>query len=100
MRIVLTVLALAMLASTALSQQPCGPKVDIIKHITGAQFHEIGFIELGMPDGSVMQLYSNLMTGTWTLLIYPQPGVACMVATGKSMEPMNGHIVKPKGASL
>jgi hypothetical protein len=34
--------------------------------------------------GGVAELWINHLTGAFAVLVYPQPGVACLVQTGQS----------------
>ena len=97
MRAMLVLFALLLSATAASAQQPpCGPRDNIIGLLTSAKYGELPMLELGSLDGSsVMHLYSNMTTGTWSLVVFPQPGIACLIATGKSIEPM-GEAPKPE----
>lgn len=89
----------ALLIPTAVQAQAppaCGPRDKVIAVIAGPKYSEQPMLELGNVDGtSVMHLYGNTATGTWTLVVYPQPGLACLIATGKSIEPMGGKPLEP-----
>lgn len=92
MRFTLVLFVLVLLAGAASAQPPkCGPRAQIESYLSGAKYGERPLLELGNNDGSnVMHLYGNTATGTWSLLVFPQPGIACLVMTGKSIEPMGG----------
>ena len=83
-------------AAQAQQPPPCGPSDQIIAMLTGAKYGERHFLELGNDDGTrVMHIYANTATGTWSLVGYPQPGIACVYATGKSIEPMGSKPPEP-----
>ncbi len=91
LRLALAVLLLS--AVPALAQQiACAPKDKLIKQLT-EKYSEAPTLELGSTDGtSVWQLYANFKTGTWSLIGFPSPTVACFVGSGKSIEPMGSSI--------
>jgi len=78
---------LLLLLSTPAIAQPmlCGPKDKVIDGL--AEKHgETGMIELGNSDGTaVWSLYANIKTGTWSLIGFPSPTVACFIGSGKSI---------------
>jgi hypothetical protein len=69
----------------ASAQTTCGP-IDAV-HTTltdqyGLQFQE-SRADPSAPGG-VAELWINHRTGAFAVLVYPQPGVACLVQTGQS----------------
>ena len=73
------------LAMPASAQTSCGPIEAIHTALTdqyGEQFYE-SRADPSAPGG-VAELWINHRTGTFTVLVYPQPGVACLVQTGQS----------------
>lgn len=82
------VIALLALAAPVQAQAPpvCAPREQVLAAITGEKYGEQPMVELeGMQTGGVMQLYGNPVTGTWTVVGYPNPVTACILATGKKM---------------
>ena len=72
-------------AQTASEQTPCGPTEAIHTALTdqyGEQLQESR--DDPRAPGGVAELWVNHRTGTFTVLVYPQPGVACIVQTGQS----------------
>ena len=72
-------------AQTASEQTPCGPTEAIHTALTdqyGEQLQESR--DDPRAPGGVAELWVNHRTGTFTVLVYPQPGVACLVQTGQS----------------
>jgi len=89
----LAILLFLALATSAMAQpMACGPKDKVINGL--AEKHgETGMIELGNSDGTaVWHLYANAKTGTWSLIGFPSPAVACFIGSGKSIEPMGSSI--------
>ena len=73
------------LAMPASAQTSCGPIEAIHTALTdqyGEQFYE-SRADPSAPGG-VAELWINHRTGTFTVLVYPQPGVACIVQIGQS----------------
>jgi hypothetical protein len=76
---------LTSLAILASAQTTCGPTEEIHTALTdqyGEQLQESR--DAPHVIGGVAELWSNHRTGTFTVLVYPQPGVACLVQTGQS----------------
>ena len=72
-------------AQTASEQTPCRPTEAIHTALTnqyGEQLQESR--DDPRVPGGVAELWVNHRTGTFTVLVYPQPGVACLVQTGQS----------------
>ena len=73
------------LAIPASAQTTCGPIEAIHTALTdqyGEQFQE-SRADPSAPGG-VAELWINHQTGAFSVLVYPQPGVACIVQTGQS----------------
>jgi len=73
------------LAMPASAQTSCGPIEAIHTALTdqyGEQFYE-SRADPSAPGG-VAELWINHRTGAFAVLVYPQPGVACLVQTGQS----------------
>ena len=73
------------LAMPASAQTTCGPTEAVHTTLTdqyGLQFQE-SRADPSAPGG-VAELWINHQTGAFSVLVYPQPGVACIVQTGQS----------------
>ena len=73
------------LAIPASAQTTCGPTEAVHTTLTdqyGLQFQE-SRADPSAPGG-VAELWINHKTGAFSVLVYPQPGVACIVQTGQS----------------
>jgi len=73
------------LAMPASAQTSCGPIEAVHTTLTdqyGLQFQE-SRADPSAPGG-VAELWINHQTGAFAVLVYPQPGVACLVQTGQS----------------
>ena len=69
----------------ASAQTTCGPIEAVHTTLTdqyGLQFQE----SRAYPSapGGVAELWINPQTGAFAVLVYPQPGVTCLVQTGQS----------------
>lgn len=79
-------LAAARLAKAA--GQPCGDRARMLAVITGTNWLEVPMVEFAAEPGATTAtfvLYANLTRGTWTVVRFPAPAVACFVAAGKSI---------------
>lgn len=89
----------AVLFATAIpaqAQPSCGPREQVLQMLTGDKYAERGMLELSSEDGlRVIHLYGNPTTGTWSLVNFPQPAIACIFAIGKGIEPMSGKPSEP-----
>lgn len=80
---------LALLASSAPAAAPkCGPHDDITRGL-GTRYGEarqaIGVAKEATPPGiALVEIWANLDTGTWTILVVTASGKACMVADGEA----------------
>ncbi len=74
-------------ATAAFGQMSCGPRANILAEITGPKYLEVPMIELDVDgtESKKLTLYSNYAKSTWTLIGYPRPGIACIVAGGKAI---------------
>ena len=76
---------LTSLAILASAQTTCGPTEAIHTELTdqyGEQLQESR--DDPSAPGGVAELWVNHRTGTFTVLVYPQPGIACLVQAGQS----------------
>ena len=82
-RAVLCVLSVAFGTTPALAQDapPCGPAGPMLASLL-TQYGEVPAYQAASSGGSPMAVLVNPDTGSWTMLYMPQPGLACMVATG------------------
>ena len=83
--LLMAIALMLLLAIPASAQTPCGPTEEIHTALTdqyGEQFQE-SRADPSAPGG-VAELWINHRTGTFTVLVYPQSGVACLVQTGQS----------------
>jgi len=76
---------LTSLAIPASAQTTCGPTEAVHTTLTdqyGLQLKESR--DAPRAPGGVAELWINHRTGAFAVLVYPQPGVACLVQTGQS----------------
>lgn len=89
MAVALMLAAMAMLAAVPAHAQtvPCYPREQVAAYLTGEKYTEQAMLELsGTPSGLVLQVYGNLMTGTWTIVGLPNPLMACVLEGGKKIK--------------
>lgn len=79
----------------ASAQGICGYTDDVLATITGARYGEKGLVEL-MGGGVRFQLFGNMGTGTWSLVVFKPNSTACIIIAGTSIEPM-GTLPSPGG---
>jgi len=88
-------IAACILASPAATAQPvCGPRERVLE-VLNLTYGETGMLALTRSSGDVFHLYANAATGTWTLLAFPAPHLACPLASGTAFAPLRGQ-PKPK----
>lgn len=82
----------ALVSEGAVAQAPkCGPQDGIEAMLQGEKYRE-EMVAVGMAgEAYPMKLYVNPQTRSWTMLIVPQPGMACVVAAGDSFDYAKGH---------
>jgi len=83
--ILMAIVLLLVLPIQASAQTPSGPTEAIHTALTdqyGEQLYESR--DDPRAPGGVAELWVNHRTGTFTVLVYPQPSVACLVQTGQS----------------
>lgn len=81
-------LAIILLASKARAQVPCGPENQITSALTniGEKLFADGMAKTS--EGMVpLRLFVHPTTRTWTIVILPAPGRACIGAVGEGFEP-------------
>ena len=83
--ILMAIVLLLVLAIPASAQTTCGTTEAVHTTLTdqyGLQFQE----SRAYPSapGGVAELWINPQTGAFAVLVYPQPGVTCLVQTGQS----------------
>jgi len=83
--ILMSIVVLLVLAIPASAQKSCGPTEAIHTALTD-QYGEQLFESRDDPSapGGVAELWVNHRTGTFTVLVYPKPGVACLEQSGQS----------------
>lgn len=78
--------ALVLFAGPALAAElQCGPHGDVKKGLFNTYGETLQVTGLAV-DGNFMEVYANLATTTWTLLVVSANGVACMAADGGNFE--------------
>lgn len=83
-KILLALLAVPLVSSAAHAQAVCKDRGEIIK-ILASKYNEHQRAYGIQQNGSVMEIYANLETGSWTVLI-TMPAQSCVVASGQAWE--------------
>ena len=73
--------AVAFLTTPVMAQTTCGQAGPILASLL-AQYGEVPAYQAASSGGAPVAVLVNPDTGSWTMLYMPQPGLACMVATG------------------
>lgn len=87
-KLLATALAATLLVTSTASAQGarnCAPRDDVIERLAegyGETRHVIGLA----ANNSVMEVYGNNETGTWTVTVTVASGMTCLVASGQSFE--------------
>jgi hypothetical protein len=76
---------LAMMAAPAMAQMPCAPTAEMHAGLRAEKYHEEP-IALGAVSGNeaTMQVFVNVQTRTWTIVIDGANGMSCIVVAGQS----------------
>lgn len=94
-KFVLSALLLLAQPGFALAQTPggqCSSTEHLLSQLKGPKYQEKGLLEL-IAGQQKLQLYANMETGTWSLVLFYNNGAACIMASGNSVEPM-GEVKK------
>ena len=81
----------------AQQQQNCGPRPAVIAALKD-RFGE-SVQSMGINNGVVFEMWANVETGTWTILMTLPDGMSCIPADGNGFERIDSE-VSPTGARL
>ncbi len=77
-----------LLASSAASQtRNCGPHAVVVERLAsgyGESRQSIGV----STDGTVVEVFASIETGSWTITVTQAGGATCLVASGQSFQVM------------
>jgi hypothetical protein len=73
---------------SAQAQSQCGPRAGVVAQLAD-QFGETRRSMGLAANTTVMEVYANDETGTWTIALTMPDGVTCLVAAGQSFETLN-----------
>ena len=85
MKRLILLLLLATYAPAAAQTAQCAIRVDIVNGLAERYGERLVMSGLN-PDGSMIEMFANTMTGTWTALIRQPNGMACIVAAGEEFD--------------
>lgn len=85
MKRLVPLLLLATYAPAAAQAPQCAIRVDIVDGLA-ERFGERQVMSGLNPDGSMVEMFANTVTGTWTALIRQPNGMACIVAAGEAFD--------------
>ncbi len=85
MRLFLGIITVALTASTAQAQIPCGTHAKMKAALAGPPYHETRFAH-ALAGNNLVEFYVNVVTRTWTVLGIMPNGTACISAAGKDFE--------------
>ena len=87
MRAVIFAVLAAFFAAPAMAQiaNNCAPREIMIERLASGFGETRQSIGLG-AQGSVVEVFASLETGTWTIVVTAPSGVTCMAAVGRSFE--------------
>ncbi len=88
----LTVIATLLLPCVANAQTQCLPRPNMMEMLAD-QFHEARQSMALSMAGSVIEVFANLTTGTWTAVETLPDGTACIVSFGDNYQ----IIAEPQG---
>jgi hypothetical protein len=85
MRAVVTALLLATCVPANAQNSNCAPHAMFIEGLAD-RYGERRVMAGLNGDGTVVEIFANDQTGTWTALIVQPTGIACMVASGEQFD--------------
>ena len=97
MKTILAALAVSLSVSAASAQQNCAPREQVVEMLT-EQYGE-SVQSMGINNGVVIEMWANVETGTWTILMTRPDGISCAPADGNGFERVDSE-VSPTGARL
>jgi len=78
------ILGFVMQGMARAQQMQCGSAAQLLSGLQ-ARFGEVPVLTGAMASGAKMTMTGNPDTGTWSLLFFPDPNNACMVANGDGL---------------
>lgn len=79
-------IAISLQVGNAMAQPACGDAEQ--GHAALAkEFGEVPFFEGVDPQDREVRIFLNPKTGTWSLVIYPQEGIGCLIVSGQGGQP-------------
>lgn len=94
-----TIILIAIAPTPAVSQgRNCAPH-DVVVERLSIQYGESRQAIALAPGGRVMEMFANLGTGTWTMVVTDTDGTTCLIASGQSYERLDEDI-EPAGERL
>lgn len=92
----LVFLASALITSMANAQQGnCAQRDQVVERLA-AKYGEALKSRGLVPNNGVIELYSALKTGTWTIVITLPNGMTCLVAAGSFWEDLDRVLLSPQ----
>jgi len=83
------ILAAALLtAPQATAQAACGPHERVVAHLATRFAETRQALGLAARGTAMIEVFANLDTGSWTVLLTQPDGTACMIASGTAFEPL------------
>lgn len=79
------VLAVVLSYAEAPAQQACAPR-DVVVTQLEARFGETRQGAGLMPDQTVIEIFANVTTGTWTIIRALPDGISCLLAAGSDWQ--------------
>lgn len=89
--------AVACQAATA-SPQTCADRSVVIEHLADRYGETRIWVALG-HDGTMVETFAALNTGTWSLIVTRPGGATCLVAAGQSFQ-LTTREIEPTGAPI
>lgn len=97
MKLLIAALA-ACVALPAMAQENCAPR-DVVTESLRSRYGE-SVQSMGMvANGTVLEMWANAETGTWSIMITRPDGISCLPASGRGFEAVDSP-ASPTGARL
>ena len=84
-------------AAAAQSRPNCAPRQIVLDRLEQKYGETRQSIGLG-SQGSVMEVFASVETGTWTITVTTPNGLTCMIGAGEAFETQD--LVEPAGIKL
>jgi len=76
------------IASQAKAQSQCAPEAQV-REMLDAKYNEVPMFRGVAANGTLLVVWGNSTTGTWTITVHNGAGAACLIASGDAFEALD-----------